>query len=83
MIVIMIAEMASCRHDCHHVTCNHGGVVLAGVEWAVADSKTRKEKPIISMSIGGSYSTIENQVMQQAHADGVPCVVAAGIQIAT
>ena len=53
---------------------------MAGVEWAVSDAQAEgaTSTSIISMSLGGGFSSAENTVVNNAHAAGVVVVVAAG-----
>lgn len=54
--------------------------VLDGYNWAVEDIKKqgREAKSVISMSLGGARSDAENRIVEQAFAEGILTVVAAG-----
>ncbi|KAJ1333933.1 oryzin [Microdochium nivale] len=54
--------------------------VLDGFNWAVEDIKkqSREAKSVISMSLGGARSEAENRIVEQAFAEGILTVVAAG-----
>ena len=53
--------------------------VIAGIEWAVDDAAAHPEMmAVISMSIGGGFSTAENLAIKAAHEANVLVVVAAG-----
>ncbi|KAI0389467.1 subtilisin-like protein [Xylariaceae sp. FL0594] len=55
-------------------------IILDGFNWAVNDitSKGRKTKAVISMSLGGGYSSAFNTAVNNAYASGILSVIAAG-----
>ncbi|KAI1816867.1 subtilisin-like protein [Poronia punctata] len=55
-------------------------IILDGFNWAVSDitSKGRKSKAVISMSLGGGYSSAFNNAVNSAYSSGVLSVIAAG-----
>jgi len=53
--------------------------VVEGMEWAVTDMASHSDKQcILSMSLGGGYSSYTNDAVAAAHAAGCLVVVAAG-----
>ena len=64
------------------LSCEGSGLlsgVLAGIQWAVDDAAMHPgAKSVISMSLGGGYSSAENRAVKAAHDAGVLVVVAAG-----
>ncbi|EOD22190.1 hypothetical protein EMIHUDRAFT_65068, partial [Emiliania huxleyi CCMP1516] len=52
--------------------------IVAGIEWAVADSKDRGLPAVISMSLGGGGANRFDAAINAAFAEGVLSVVAAG-----
>jgi subtilisin family serine protease len=55
-----------------------GAGVLAGIDWALDDAGKRTQKAIISMSLGGGFSSSENAAIATAVQQGVVVVAAAG-----
>ncbi|KAI0405861.1 peptidase S8/S53 domain-containing protein [Xylaria palmicola] len=55
-------------------------IILDGFNWAVNDitSKSRKAKSVISMSLGGGYSSAFNTAVNNAYSSGILSVIAAG-----
>ncbi|KAK8135968.1 alkaline serine protease Alp1 [Apiospora sp. TS-2023a] len=55
-------------------------VIMDGFSWAVNDivSKSRTNKAVISMSLGGPKSTAFNNLVSQAYNSGVLSIIAAG-----
>lgn len=54
--------------------------ILAGINWAINDAKTRAgvSRSVISMSLGGAYSSQSNSAVRSATSAGIFCAVAAG-----
>ncbi|KAI0109009.1 peptidase S8/S53 domain-containing protein [Nemania sp. FL0031] len=55
-------------------------IILDGFNWAVSDitSKGRKTKAVISMSLGGPFSSAFNNAVNSAYSSGILSVIAAG-----
>ncbi len=55
-------------------------IVLEAMNWAIEAKKTfhPNEVTVVSMSLGGGYSSIENQAVQKIHEAGMFITVAAG-----
>ena len=54
------------------------GTVCAGLEWAREQILQHGEPSVISMSLGGPFSTTMNRCTEDLVQDGIPVVVAAG-----
>ena len=52
--------------------------ILAGIDWAVTDALQRRQKAVISMSLGGGFSQTENDAIARAVERGIVVVAAAG-----
>jgi len=63
------------------LSCEGSGTlagVIAGIDWATAQATESGRPSVISMSLGGPRSSIENTAVARAHAANVVVVVAAG-----
>jgi len=70
---IITVQVLSCEGS------GSGAGVIAGIEWAVNDARTHPDATsVISMSLGGGYSSAENLAVKSAHEAGVVVVAAAG-----
>lgn len=52
--------------------------VLAGIDWVIKDMENQKGRGVINMSLGGGYSAILNNAVDEAAHSGIPVAVAAG-----
>ncbi|KAL3926562.1 MAG: hypothetical protein SGPRY_003242, partial [Prymnesium sp.] len=52
--------------------------VLAGMDWSAQDAAKEQVPAVVSMSLGGSFSLLENQAVAALHAAGLSVVAAAG-----
>ncbi|KAF2753999.1 subtilisin-like protein [Pseudovirgaria hyperparasitica] len=54
--------------------------IIDGIDWVISDvtNKGRKNRSVISMSLGGSYSAAVNNAVGSAYSNGIVVAVAAG-----
>jgi subtilisin family serine protease len=72
-VTIIAVQVLSCQGS------GSGAGVIAGIEWAVQDAARHPtERSIISMSLGGGFSSVENAAVKAAHDQNVLVVAAAG-----
>lgn len=70
------------RGVCVKVLNDSGGgtwdTVVRGIEWSVNDIKSKRRCGIVSMSLGGGYSDIINDIINSTVGLGIPVVVSSG-----